>query len=294
MRKALIIWIDDYYNSVDKLYGCVEDAISLSNLLKTNSNGDPNFSCLTIKNKDESNISNLKRHIKNLFDNSRDVDIALFYFSGHGFLDSTTGYLTASDTKVPDEGISMKWLLDKVNQSKIKNKIIILDCCNSGAMGDLPNNENLSDNSLLSIGTTILTASRQSEPSVATIHGSVFTNLLLEALNGGASDILGNITSASIYSYIDKALGPWNQRPVFKTNISKFISLRNSQPLISKERLRKIIKYFKSPYDIFYLNPSFEEKSENPNKDNVMIFKDLQKYRDIGLVIAVDEEYIAN
>ena len=40
-------------------------------------------------------------------------------------------------------------------------------------------------------------------------HG-VFINLLIESLNGGASDILGNITPGSVYAYIDQVLGAWS------------------------------------------------------------------------------------
>jgi len=99
-------------------------------------------------------------------------------------------------------------LQEIVNQSSIKNKVIILDCCYAGAQAVVPDNYGLSANSILSSGTTILSASRQNETSAATKLGSIFTNLVLDALKGGAADILGNITPASIYSYVDKALGP--------------------------------------------------------------------------------------
>ena len=55
-------------------------------------------------------------------------------------------------------------------------------------------------------------------------HG-LFTSLLLEALKGGAADITGHITPGGIYAYIDKALGPWEQRPVFKTKCNSLYTL---------------------------------------------------------------------
>lgn len=54
-------------------------------------------------------------------------------------------------------------------------------------------------------------------------HG-VFTDLLLQALQGGAANITGQITPGSVYAYIDQALGEWKQKPIFKTNIKRFIS----------------------------------------------------------------------
>jgi hypothetical protein len=76
-----------------------------------------------------------------------------------------------------------------------------------------------------------------------TQHG-VFTALLLQALHGGAANILGKITPGSLYSFVDNALDAWEQRPVFKTNVSQFISLREVSPLIPKEILRKLPEWF--------------------------------------------------
>ena len=36
------------------------------------------------------------------------------------------------------------------------------------------------------------------------------------------SNINGKITPSSIYAYIDQALGEWDQRPIFKTNVKEF------------------------------------------------------------------------
>lgn len=297
MRKALIVGINEYVSEDLDLFGCVEDASQIKMLLDSHANGDPNFECKLLTNPNFTTTRNLKSEVKELFKNSKDIEIALFYFSGHGFVNETGGFLIASDTNHAEEGISMNELQTIINQSNIKNKVIILDCCFSGAQGVLPDNYGLSDNSLISSGTTILTAARKDEVSLEVIDnkgnfGGVFTKLLLEALRGGATDILGNITPASVYSYIDKALGPWSQRPIFKTNISKFVSLRNAQPLIDKERLRNITKYFKTPNDLLKLDPSFEHTSESANLENVNILKDLQKYRDAGLVVPVDEEHL--
>ena len=56
--------------------------------------------------------------------------------------------------------------------------------------------------------------------------GGVFTRLVVAALQGGAADLRGHITPGSIYAYVDQALGAWDQRPIFKTNVTRFTSLR--------------------------------------------------------------------
>ena len=123
-----------------------------------------------------------------------------------------------------------------------------------------------------------------------------------EALKGGAADVVGNITPGSVYAYIDKALGSWEQRPVFKTNVSSFLSLRKVEPAIPLTCLRKITAYFNDVNTPLPLDPSFEytntaEQTHEvvepyANEYNVRIFKDLQKLESAGLVQPVDEEHM--
>ena len=54
------------------------------------------------------------------------------------------------------------------------------------------------------------------------LDGGIFTNLVLAALEGGAADLRGHVTPGSIYAYVDQALGAWDQRPIFKTNVTQF------------------------------------------------------------------------
>ena len=62
-------------------------------------------------------------------------------------------------------------------------------------------------------------------------------------------NLLGEVSPGSIYSYIDKSLGSWEQRPIFKANIKNFVSLRKNILPISIIELRRIIEFFSTPYD---------------------------------------------
>lgn len=287
MRRALIVGINNYPTA--PLKGCVNDANTLSSILQRNSDGSPNFDVKLLTDPSESvTKSTLRESIEKLF--AQDCDIALFYFSGHGFLKSNGGYIVTSDYKKYDEGISMDEILNYANQSTIRNKVIILDCCHSGAFGTPSiNNNGLAQ---LSDGLTILTASKDSESALEINGGGVFTGLLADALYGGASDLRGNITPGSIYSYIDQALGAWDQRPVFKTNVTKFVSLRQTTPPIPLDELRKIKELFSDATEEIQLDPSFEPSSNCPNEDNCEKFRILQKYNRINLVIPVGEEHM--
>ena len=126
------------------------------------------------------------------------------------------------------------------------------------------------------------------------VNGSgVFTSLLIDGLQGGAADLRGYITSGSLYAYVDQALGPWDQRPIFKTNVSKFTSIRSVKPPVPFETLRKITDYFETPEEEFQLDPSYEFTNEKDAiLENVEIFKDLQKFVANRLVVPVGEEHM--
>ncbi|VTR32663.1 Uncharacterized protein containing caspase domain [Actinobacillus pleuropneumoniae] len=294
LRKALVVGINNYPNN--PLKGCINDASSIATILETNSDGSPNFDVKLAT--DVKSKSSLKELIVELF--KGDSETALFYFSGHGIMDEVGGYIVTPDHSPHDYGVSMDEILTLANTSKAKNRIIILDCCNSGAFGS----PKVTGGNVVQIveGVSILTASKDSESAIEINGRGVFTNLLLDALQGGASDLRGNITPGSIYAYIDQALGAWDQRPVFKTNVTRFNSIRTVTPQVPLNELRKLIEYFPTPQEHFALNPSFEytntpdvdHKTIEPyaEEENVIKFKILQRFNSVGLVVPVGEDHM--
>jgi hypothetical protein len=287
MKKALVIGINDYVTS--PLTGCVNDANFIGTILESNGDGSPNFSVVKLTSPG-TDITRplLRQRIEQLF--SGDPDMSLLYFSGHGYIKSTGGYLVTRDAKKYDEGVSMDDVLTLANQSRARNKVIILDCCHSGAAGTPA----ITGNNLaqLSEGLSVLTSSRDIEVSIEINGSGVFTSLVIDALKGGAADIRGNITPGSLYAYVDEALGGWDQRPIFKTNVTSFAPLRKINPRIPFDVLRKIILYFVTPDSEYKLDPTYEDTDSRAIKDHVSIFKDLQKYQSVGLVVPVDAEFM--
>lgn len=294
MRKALIVGIDNYTQC--PLHGCCNDADAVARVLEENGDGSPNFSVKI--EKDVCSKAKLRGLIEDCF--SGDADIALFYYSGHGHIDSVGGYLVTPDFTNHDYGVSLQEVLAIANASRCKDKIIVLDSCFSGFMGSI--NTAGQNTAVINEGVTILTASRSSETSAEINGHGLFTSLLLEALSGGAADITGHITPGGIYAYIDKALGPWEQRPVFKTNVTRFTSLRNVIPQVDISIIRKLCNYFSTENSEFAIDPSFEPTNSPSvthevvqpyaNSVNTKIFSDLQKLEGIGLVVPVGEDHM--
>ena len=293
-NKALIIGIDDYPNA--KLNACVNDARRVASLLETNSDGSLNFDVSLLLN-ESATRAKIRKNIRELF--KSDNDIALLYFSGHGVDDSNDGFIVSYDYQIDDYGISMPEIMKFVNKSKAKNKVVIFDCCYAGFAGT---SGLIGDDSIIGEGTIILTASRKNETSSIEPgdDNSLFTKLFIEALRGGASDLFGNTTPSSIYAFIDKALGSWEQRPVFKSNVVSFVSLRKNEEIIKISEMKKITSIFKNRDACLSLDPSYEvtnfegsiDRNYPPYRDesHCKVMKLLQLYNRNGLVIPVGED----
>jgi len=288
MRRALMVGIDRYDNyPAASLRGCVNDARRIANILSHHYDGSPNFSCqLLLSPPDSVTRAALRRGIQLLFQD--DPEVALFYFSGHGTVNNLGGYLVTRDARSYDEGVGMTDVLTYANRSRAREVVVIIDSCHSGAFGQLPaiNNET----AILREGVSVLTASRESQAAVEIGGEGLFTSLVCDALEGGAADIVGDITAAAIYSYVDQALGPWDQRPLYKSHVSKLLKIRRAEPVIEPTILRLLPTIFKSPTEEYKLDPSYEPTIEPRNEENERIFRNLQQYNRAGLVVPVGEE----
>ena len=314
-RKALVVGIDNYPGQ--ELDAAVSDARAVAKLLARHDDGDPNFYVKlytapvpkpdgTMAVPEDSDVEEecadkngipqkfLRDKIDELFQG--DNDIALFYFSGHGALTSVGGTVITSDTKIAAEALPMDEILDLANNSKAREKVIILDCCHSGAFGS----PNTADGKVreISQGMVVFSAALPSQKAMErkSIGHGTFTELLIEALNGAAADLLGEITPGAIYHYVDEALGTWEQRPVFKTNVTGWSFLRKvtgpDSSALPRGMVRKIKKYFADPEHELPLSPEYEPSDPSHDPDKVAIFQDLRTFAGVDLVVPVGEDHM--
>lgn len=279
MRRALIIGLDDYPNCA--LHGCVNDARRLTQVLSRHHDERMNFHCETITAPATAVTRPLLREkISELF--KEHADVAFLHFSGHGTVNGLGGYLVTPDYCPYDVGIAMTEVLALANQSPVTDVFITLDCCHSGAFGALPAVSN--DKVLLADGVSVITATRSGQEALEEGGGGVFTSLLVEALEGGAAGLLGEVSAASIYAYIDNAMGAWDQRPLFKANVSRFVKLREAAPRLQPSLVQKLTEYFPLPAEPLELSLEFEPEVEPHDDEKEAQFRNFQKFRDAGLL----------
>ncbi|WP_315812433.1 MULTISPECIES: caspase family protein [unclassified Bradyrhizobium] len=294
MRKALVVGID-YYKHITGLSGCVNDAHAVKAMLDRHADGSVNFGTLSLTCSGEDSLLTkriLRNAVQELF--AGDSDIALFYFAGHGYIEETGGYLCAADCESGEDGLPLNDLMVFANSSRAKNKVIVLDSCHSGIVAQREDGKGLAE---IKEGMTILTASTADQYAKEVPGGGagVFTNLFIDALGGAAANLVGEVTPGGVYAHIDQSLGPWAQRPVFKTNVRTFVSLRKVTPPLELADLQRIAEFFPAPGYELKLDPSFEpERTKEqandqtippPDPRNTAIFKILQRYNRVNLLV---------
>lgn len=297
MRKALVVGID-YYQHISPLYGCVNDAHAVKAMLDRHADGSVNFDTRLVAGVGPADV--LERHelrsaIQELF--AGDSEVALLFFAGHGHIEATGGYLCAGDCRSGDDGVAIADIMVWANESRAQNKIIILDSCHSGIAGNHPAHGAVAE---LKDGVTILTASTAEQYADEANGAGVFTTLLVDALGGAASNLVGEVTPGGVYAHVDQSLGPWAQRPVFKTNVKRFVSLRKVNPPLALADLRRIAEFFPVAGHRYQLDPSYEPERPTvpdpgvpaPDPDKNAIFAVLQKFNRVNLLVPEDAPHM--
>jgi hypothetical protein len=160
-------------------------------------------------------------------DSSRD-DLILFYFSGHGKLaqDGSVS-LVLNDTKenrLHSTGLLGDQLRALFNASRARQRVMILDCCYSGAVGEEGFKRASGDAVEVMAqqikGTFVLAASDKFQPATECneAKGSTFTSCLVEGVRTGAAaeKDTGFVTLSKLGEYLAREVPlRSNQQPKF-------------------------------------------------------------------------------
>lgn len=291
MRRALVVGIDEYGGGPSNLNGCVNDAQAITPLLQRNEGDSPNFHCETLLGQaGTSGVTRdgLHERLEALF--APGADFAILFFAGHGQGVRGDVALVTSDATSGTPGVRFAEVLEMISDSPVGEIVVMLDCCFSGGAGVLP--ALMSDGSVLRPGVSILAASRPDQVSMELGARGAFSSYLEAALEGGAADVLGNITVAGLYSYLSEAFGAWEQRPTFKANVDHLQNIRTCRPSVPLQILRLLPVWFPLATDEYPLDPSYEPDAEPSHPEHQEIFRQLQKCAAAKLVVPVGEDHM--
>ena len=264
-RRAVIVGISEYKHADGKklinLQGAANDARELSDKLQKS---DCGFEILHLLVDEDATCAAIRKAISDLFWEGDKSYLSLFYFSGHGIVDSYGNLFLAAHDLNPDEpfvaGINQDELQHVFFKAQNKdNCLLILDCCYSGIatkdgkslddymkVVETYGNE-LEEKLMTGKGKIIFSSSGKNEKSREVLcrhpdgdshHHGIFTFHLLRALDGEAQDEKNNITLADLNRYIDAQISKiGTQRPEFKgAGISGMANVRIA---VASEALRE-------------------------------------------------------
>ena len=289
MKRALLVGID-HYEKVSPLAGCVNDVVALEPLISRHDDESPNFECMAaVSSQQRVDRGLLLENIDSLL--APGVDVALLYFAGHGMEERGDVVLVTQEAARANEGVAFSMLLGKIQSSPIREIIVILDCCFSGGAGGVPA---LGGNvAALREGLALFSASRADQVAAESENArGLFSTLFCGALEGGAADVLGNVSLAGTYAYLSESFGSWGQRPTFKANLERSSVLRTSRSAVARKELRQLAAIFRDPELELPLTPAYESSSPDHDPKLAPVMSILQRCRSARLIEAVRTEHL--
>jgi len=125
-RVALVIG-NSAYKNVNKLPNPANDAAAVTTMLK-------NVGFDVVESKKDLTITEMKKVIRDFTDRTRDADIGVIYYAGHGIEVDGTNYMIpvdaelARDIDIEDEAVSLDRII-KVLEPVKRLRLVILDAC---------------------------------------------------------------------------------------------------------------------------------------------------------------------
>jgi hypothetical protein len=200
-KCALLVGVSNYPPGLNALPSAIRDGEAMQTVLQSPEIGKFDEANLIT----DPNTLQMQEAIETLFSGRKKDDLVVLFFSGHGIKDNSGKlYLATSITKKTERGELVKstavpasFIHDIMKDSRCKRKVVILDCCFSGAFA---HGLSAKDDGAIDIksqlggeGCAILTSSTSLQYSFEQQGAdlSIYTRYLLEGMETGAAD-LGN------------------------------------------------------------------------------------------------------
>jgi hypothetical protein len=178
-----------------------------------------------VSTKINSDIHSINQEIEVFFTGNKSDDLLLLYFSGHGVKDDHGAlYLAVKDTnydRLRSTAIRCDFIRDVMADSNSKSKLLILDCCNSGAyargtksalgdkMGTATAFDGKGSGHIVLTATDAIQLAWEGDRVIGKTKNSLFTHFLIKGLEGEADqDGDGRITVDELYDYVYNQITP--------------------------------------------------------------------------------------
>lgn len=260
------------------------DAQRVATALRTNGDGSSNIE-FAVETDEAHRLSKelVSDRVEGLF--SAPATLAVFYYSGHGQRDGD-GCSLLLETISGSFQISIAELISQANESAIRDAVLIFDCCHSGI------NANWMTLNLRP-GVSVFAACSLHEKAWTNDRSSIFTELLLDGLHGAAADSAGEITTSGLYTFIERPLGAWDQRPMFAANLFSTQILRRCADLRTINAIRLMPKLFRASDSIYRLDAAHLRTDLKADLDKVHAFTDLEILFKEGFIDVEDDRSLS-
>ncbi len=229
---ALVIGINEYRNPKLQLNYAVADATLFANTLKKGA--APLFERVEVKtlsSKEETTRENILKELKTMQSLNPD-DLFVLYVASHGTVDDGEYFLITSNVgstrteKLKTDAIGQTVFKDLIGNIPATKKLIIIDTCNAGALGEAIQvamlTRGMSEDTAMKIlsravGSTILSASTSMQEALEGYQGhGLFTYVLSEGLKGKADKgNTGYVKTTELADYVDNEV-PTLAEKIFK------------------------------------------------------------------------------
>jgi WD40 repeat protein len=229
---ALVIGIKDFKNPKLNLTYTIADAELFARTLQNGASGlFENVNIKKLTTREETTNENIMKELRSYKSLNPD-DIFVFFVASHGKVDDGEYFLITSNVgslrteKLRTDAITQTSLKELIANIPATKKLILLDTCNAGALGDAIQiammTRGMSEDTAMkvlsrAVGSTILSASTSVQEAIEGYQGhGLFTYVLSEGLTGKADKSKsGYIKTTELADYVDSEVPPLAEK-IFK------------------------------------------------------------------------------
>ena len=229
---VLSVGISDYNDKSLQLQLAAKDATDFARTIEKVS--DPQYRKIhtpTILTNQQATKAGIEQALYNVQENALEGDVIMLFFSGHGEQANDDAYFLSCDAKKDalfstSVGFSMiNGLMNKMTEKNCK-VLIFMDACYAGAMLNTKSIDEPFARAPKTIVGYFSSTSNQKSVESETWKNGVFTQTLIEGINGAANDGNGNITIESLRTYLRTTVPAKTnnkQTPVTKIDTDDYI-----------------------------------------------------------------------